>query len=238
MPGSRSEVEFGADVGSRSKGVAALLLRPRRVLLYPLAMSEPDLERSRRHANTRRAKRLLRYAPRRAVFHRYPLIGRFAALARRRAYLWSFKPKHIRPALYAGSVLSLWPVMGIQLILAFITALMTRSNVMVVGALQFITNPFTAAPIYYGTYRVGKYVLMLTGFAGGAVPHTDSAGEVTITITPGELLPHKFAWASAFGSTVMALFVGGTICGLVLAAILDVIYMTTWKFEHRPHSKK
>jgi len=201
-------------------------------------MSEPDFERDRRHANTRRAKRMLRYAPRRAVFHRYPLIGRFAALARRRAYLWSFKPKSVRPAIYAGCVLSLWPVMGIQLILAFITALTTRSNVMVVGALQFITNPFTAAPIYYGTYRVGKYVLMLTGFTGGTVPLTDSAEAVTITISPGDILPHKFAWASAFGSTVMALFVGGTLCGFVLAAILDVIYMSTWKFEHRPRVRK
>lgn len=196
-------------------------------------MSEPDDERMRRHANTRRAKRLLRYAPRRAVFHRYPLIGRFAAVARRRAYLWSLKPKHVRPAIYFGTVLSLWPVMGIQLILAFITALATRSNVMVVGALQFITNPFTAAPIYYGTYRVGKYVLMLTGFTGGAVPHADTTQAVTITISPSEILPQKFAWASAFGSTVMALFIGGTLCGLVLAAILDVIYLLTWKFEHR-----
>lgn len=200
-------------------------------------MSDHEFERMRRHANTRRAKKMLRYAPRRAVFHRYPFIGRFAALARRRAYLWSFKPQHVRPAIYAGAVLSLWPVMGIQLILAFIAALTMRSNIMVVGVLQFITNPLTAAPIYYVTYRVGKYVLALTGFTGGAAPQVDQADAVTITISPGDILPQKFAWASAFGSTVMALFVGGTLCGLLLAVILDVIYTSGWKFEHRPRDR-
>lgn len=196
-------------------------------------MSDHDFERIRRHANTRRAKRMLRYAPRRAVFHRYPFIGRFAVSARRRAYLWSFKPKHVRPAIYAGTVLSLWPVMGVQLLLAFVTSVAMRSNVMVAGALQFITNPLTAAPIYYGTYRVGKFVLTLTGFIGGAAPQTGNPATVTITIEPGDLLPHKFAWASAFGTTVMALFIGGTLCGLVLAVILDAVYTVGWRFEHR-----
>src|SRR3954462_5505511 len=89
---------------------------------------EPEFERQRRHAQTRRMKRVLRYAPRRAVFHRYPLIGRFAVAARRRAYLWSLKPRHVRPALYFGTILSLWPVMGIQLPLALLLALFVRCN--------------------------------------------------------------------------------------------------------------
>lgn len=196
-------------------------------------MQEPDFERARRHAQTRRTKRMLRYAPRRAVFHRYPMIGRFAALARRRAHLWSFKPKHVRPALYFGTILSLWPVMGIQLPLALLVSLFVRCNLMVTGGLQFITNPFTAAPIYYGTYRVGKFALALTkGGGGNAVPVAPTAETVSIAITANESLPAQLEWGSAFGSTVMALFVGGTICGLALACVLDLFYSLGWRMEH------
>lgn len=122
------------------------------------------------HTRIRRVKRLLRFAPRRAVFHTYPLIGRFAAFARRRAYLWSFKTAHVRPAFYAGSILSFLPVMGVQLPLALILALVLRSNFMVMGGLQFITNPFTAAPIYYATYKLGEHVISATGINTTLVP--------------------------------------------------------------------
>jgi uncharacterized protein (DUF2062 family) len=201
-------------------------------------MSEPEFQRSKRHAQTRRVKRILRYAPRRAVFHRYPIVGRFAAFARRRAHLWSFKPTHVRPAIYFGLVLSLWPVMGVQLPLALLISLFTRCNLMVAGGLQFITNPFTAAPIYYGTYLVGRYILSLTGFGGGATTVAGRAREnVTIAIAPQHSLPGQIDWSSAFGSTVTALFVGGTVCGLLLAAVLDLIYTAGWRFEHRSHHR-
>ena len=196
-------------------------------------MLPSDSQPSTRHARRRRWKLLLRFAPRRAVFHRYPIIGRFAHIARRRAYLWSLKPVHVRPALYVGSVLSLWPVMGVQLLLAFIASLFTRSNVMVAGTLQFITNPFTAAPIYYGTYCVGRFVLAKTGFVGGATAIAAGHETVQISLAAGGSLPRNFDWASAFGSTVMALFVGGTLCGLVLGAVLDVLYTAGWRMEHR-----
>lgn len=196
-------------------------------------MPSPESQRAGRHAKRRRWKRFLRFAPRRAVFHRYPLIGRFAGLARRRAYLWSFKPAHVRPALYLGSVLSLWPVMGIQLSLAFIVSLVMRTNVMVVGALQFITNPLSAAPIYYATYRVGKFVMSLTGFAGGGSATAASQETVTIAVSVTGALPRHFEWASGFGTTVMALFVGGTVCGLVLGGVLDLLFLAGWRIEHR-----
>jgi uncharacterized protein (DUF2062 family) len=202
-------------------------------------VADSNFDRAKRHAQTRRAKRMLRYAPRRAVFHRYPLIGRFAVLARRRAYLWSFKPKHVRPALYFGTILSLWPVMGVQLPLALMVALFVRCNFMVTGGLQFITNPLTAAPIYYGTYHVGRYVLGLTGFitekSGAAAPTT---GNVTISIDGAGPLTGNAEWGSAFGSVITALFVGGTLCGLVLAAALDLLYTLGWKLERRPRAAR
>jgi uncharacterized protein (DUF2062 family) len=201
-------------------------------------MSDPDFERLRRHARTRRMKAMLRYAPRRAALHRYPIIGRFAAIARRRYYLWSLRPQHVRPALYFGSIISLWPVMGVQLPLALLTAVFVRCNFMIIGGLQFITNPITAALIYFVTYRVGRYVLRLGGFSSNAPVVQNPDENVTIAITATEALPRQIEWSSAFGSTVMALFVGVTLCGLVLAVVLDLLYTAGWKWEHRARRQK
>jgi hypothetical protein len=76
-------------------------------------MSQEE-HRRQRHSRVRRAKAFLRYMPRRAAFHRYPFIGRFAQMARARPYLWSMKPRNLTTAFYAGSILSLLPVFGVQ----------------------------------------------------------------------------------------------------------------------------
>ncbi|MFI5358180.1 MAG: DUF2062 domain-containing protein, partial [Opitutales bacterium] len=132
-------------------------------------MPPEEYDRQQRFARFRLWKQLLRFVPRRAALHRYPLVGRFAELARKRSFLWSFKSPQLRPAFYAGSILSLMPVMGVQLPLAFVLALLLRANFMVLGGLQFITNPFTAAPIYYATYELGHQVIEWSGY-GAAVP--------------------------------------------------------------------
>ena len=117
-----------------------------------------------RHARFRIWKQVLRYVPRRAAIHRYPLVGRFAEIARKRSFLWTFKMPQLRPAFYAGAILSFMPVMGVQLPVAFILALLLRANFMILGGLQFITNPVTAAPIYYATHQLGKNVIAWSGF--------------------------------------------------------------------------
>ena len=173
-----------------------------------------------RHAAIRRAKRLLKLMPRRAVFHRYPVIGRFAPAARRRAYLWSFKARHVRPAIYLGAIVSLWPVMGLQLGVALAGAVLLRANIMVAGALQFVSNPLTAAPLYYLTYRVGKGLL----FPTQPTPidhlelHSSEEAVTTALESHGEL---EFG----FTEVAAALFVGGTVCGLFFGVMLDLLYL-------------
>jgi uncharacterized protein (DUF2062 family) len=200
---------------------------------FPISMSRHDPHSVARHAQTRRLKKLLRFTPRRAMFHRYPFVGRFAAGARQRAYLWSFKPAHVRPAIYIGAILSMWPALGVQLVLALALSVILRANFMVTGALQFITNPITAAPVYYLTYRVGQFVMTYTGFATRKVtPTAPNPESVMIEISPIETLPAQFDWASGFGSTVIALFIGGTLCGIVLGVVLDLLYSAVFKLRH------
>lgn len=188
--------------------------------------------RRQRHSRVRRAKAFLRYMPRRAAFHRYPVIGRFAQVARSRPFLWSMKPRNLTPAFYAGSILSLLPVMGVQIPLAFALALFLRTNLMVLGGLQFITNPATAPVIYAGTYIVGQAIINATGLAPevhdepGFAASFASGEEVEIEEeTPPQVQPAvERSWVSRVVGVVNALVIGGFVCGAVMGAVLDVTY--------------
>lgn len=157
--------------------------------------------------------------PRRAVFHRYPLVGRFAAFARREAYLWSFRRSEVRRAIYSGSVLTMMPMMGVQLPLALVMAILLRCNFMVLGALQLITNPFTAIPIYGATFVIGRRLLRLLGFPmhGAQLPH----GWTDMGL--GEIFGHM-DMSTAIGQGVICLLVGGLAAGLAMGALLDVMH--------------
>lgn len=203
--------------------------------------NHPDhpIQRASRFARLRRVKQMLRFMPRRAVMHKYPVVGRFADVARKRAYLWSFKPAAMRPAFYAGSILSLLPVMGVQLPLALMLALLLRANFMVLGGLQFITNPFTAAPIYYATHQLGAYVIKTVGFgeslhaADPEEPVLPLADEVPQKISAAAPVPPA-SWTQRVGTAINALIVGGVLSGAALGLALDILYRNYW--QHHTHA--
>jgi uncharacterized protein (DUF2062 family) len=195
---------------------------------------ESHEQRHARFARIRRAKWLLRFTPRRASLHRYPLIGRFADLARVRSYLWSFRSEHVRPALYAGSVTALLPIMGVQLPVAFVLALLLRCNVMILGGLQFITNPFTIWFIYPATYQVGKTLIHASGFNPGGdvtVHEVTTFEREVLDAEPEDALPEDLPledlrWTRRFANVANALVLGGVISGCLLGFVLDLL----WRF--------
>ncbi|TNJ32716.1 DUF2062 domain-containing protein [Arenimonas terrae] len=146
-------------------------------------------------ARRRRLRRWLRPLPRRANVDRYPVIKWFADAARRRPYLWSFKRPQVLASLYAGGVLALLPVYGLQVVIGLALAILVRGNLTVMIALQMITNPLTLAPIYVGTHALGRWLIGLAGFGDRATP---------------------------LGPYVDALVVGGIFGGLALALVLDL----------------
>lgn len=204
---------------------------------------EPNA-REERFARLRRLKQFLRFMPRRAVFHKYPLIGRFAEAARKRAYLWSFKTTHLRPSFYAGSILALLPVMGMQLPLAFLLCLLLRGNFMVMGGLQFITNPFTAAPIYYATHELGKTVIEASGFGRSPEPVESVEPGAAPDLAPPRLEPariapppppHEMHWGRRVGTAINALVIGGVISGALLGVLLDLLWRLAAEYYARKH---
>jgi len=58
-----------------------------------------------------------------------------------------------------GVFVGFTPPLGLQMITAAVLATLTHSNRAAAVAAVWITNPFTALPIYVLTYRVGRYLI-------------------------------------------------------------------------------
>lgn len=165
---------------------------------HPPATPAADDLASRMQARRRRLRRLMRPLPRRSNLSRYPILKYFAGPARRLPFLWSYRPEHVRPALYVGSILTLMPLIGLQLFLVFLACVLLRGNLPVAAALQFISNPLTAAPLYGLTYAVGA--------------------PITHWIAPGAEAALRIPTALGFGAVVL---------GLVMAACIHLAWELT-----------
>ncbi len=178
-----------------------------------MRVANPEINRipenlQRRYSRIRRTKQLLRPLPRKATLHRYPVIKWFAAAARKQPALWSFRVKSVSPAIYAGCIIALLPIYGIQIPLACLAAFLFRMNLPVAAALQLITNPLTVIFIYPFNYLVGKAMIDFWGL-----------GQVD----------------SMIGAKAYSLALGGIIVGLVIALILDLSYRLGSKAKKRRH---
>ena len=153
--------------------------------------------RARVHSRIRRAKQILRPLPRRANLHRWPVLKWFAKAARKSPYLWRFGEREVRLAIYLGSIISFLPIFGAQFVIAFFVALAVRANLLVIMAVQLVTNVFTAVPIYMFTALVGKWIVELLGLP---------------SMHPGIL-------RGTYNATI-----GGIVVGLVFGLIVDIVF--------------
>lgn len=166
-----------------------------------------------------RVKRILRLMPRRATMHRYPVIRWFARSARRRMYLWSFRISHAVPAIYAGCILALLPIYGIQLPIAVGLAFLLRANLPILFSLQFITNPLTVWPIYFACYRIGRVILTTFGFDTPTINKQGMHSLYDSMVAGGFVL--NFDYVSAIWLQIL---LGGSIIGTFLGAIGSLAY--------------
>lgn len=162
----------------------------------------------------RRVKRWLRPLPRRATIHRYPILKFFAEAARKRAFIWSFRVENAVPAIYAGSILTLMPLYGIQLPLSLLLALFLRANLPILAGLQVVSNPLTAVPIWVAGFQIGRIILGVLGVE-------------TLPLTRNEILKLLYDFihlnwganfermSSVFGITSLGAIVMGIFFGLI-----------------------
>ncbi|MDR1401983.1 MAG: DUF2062 domain-containing protein [Puniceicoccales bacterium] len=181
-----------------------------------------------RFRRIRFVKKLLRHVPRKASIHKYPILNKFADVARKRTYLWSFKVEEVVPAFYLGWIITFMPFPSIiQIIIAFFFAIMCRANAMVLTFLQLISNPVTFVPLWGINYKIGLFTIALFGVESS---QTISIGEII------SLLQHSnFLQCSKYAMRCfMTIMLGAIILGPIAGAISSELY----KYFARKYSKK
>jgi uncharacterized protein (DUF2062 family) len=176
---------------------------------------DDDLEKKFRR--TRLLRKVLKYLPRRASMHRYPILKHFADAAKKRSYLWSFRVSEVIPAFYVGWMLTFTPIPTIcQMAVAVVMAIFCRANIMVLMGLQLLSNAFTFLFLWTITYKTGVTVVSILG--------TDVASALQGTVGVGE-----FAWTVGNCSRVLVhwvavMLVGALALGSILGFISSAIY--------------
>jgi hypothetical protein len=204
------------------------------------------LEETRLHSQRReriaRTKWWLRRLPRRTNIHRYPVLKWFARTARARSYLWCFRVKTVVPAIYAGCILSLLPLYGVQLMLAFILALVLRANLPILFGLQFITNPLTAIPIYFASFQIGRICLHLIGIHTPQLNRQEAAALFS-GWTSGDWHSNLTYLFTVIGVTSLGSLILGIFCGTVgsliyraMAREVQISYLRLKELQARRHA--
>jgi uncharacterized protein (DUF2062 family) len=175
-----------------------------------------------RFRRIRIVKKILRHMPRRASLHKYPILNKFAGVARKRAYLWSFRVSEVVPAFYIGWIVTFMPIPSvIQIVIAFFAAIVCRANVMILMCLQLLSNALTFVFLWAITHRVGSFIVDLLGTDNlRVVP----AGEHGAIAHYGERMVRGFA-------TIM-------LGAVVLGSMVGAICSETYKYFAGKYSKK
>jgi uncharacterized protein (DUF2062 family) len=171
-----------------------------------------------KYKRIRFVKKFLRYVPRRGNIHKYPILKYFANQARARAYLWSFRTAEAIPALYAGWILTMIPVMSVQILIACILSFLFRANIMILVALQFVSTPFTVPFLWWADFIVGKKLIKI--FGTEEVKLIQQAYEQAGFERMSDILLHGEQCLRWFLTTTL----GGIVIGAIIGHISAVIY--------------
>lgn len=166
------------------------------------------------------AKKWLRYFPSRAMLRKSFIFRKFGgAFLSKMPQLWSFAYKPMCNAYYAGWIVTWWPVMGIQIPLATVIAVLFRANVLLTVALQFVSNPLTVPLMYPLEFYVGKRIADLLSFQTEWIEKASLEGMLNaVKIGSWEQL-----FSIGLGGFVLAC-IGGTLIGCICAFISCKIY--------------
>ncbi|TVP80629.1 MAG: DUF2062 domain-containing protein [Puniceicoccaceae bacterium] len=184
-----------------------------------MTVEESELHESR-WKRIRRVKKWLRPLPRRATIHRYPGLKWFAEAARKRMYLWSFRVENAVPAIYAGCILTLLPLYGLQIAGAFLLALWLKANLPILVGLQLVSNPITVFPIWFSAYQVGRIILGLFGIS------VDSLSRAEVRVLLDNFI--HGAWGDRF-SQLFTVFSVTSLGALVMGIFFGVIGSITYR---------
>ncbi len=122
-------------------------------------------------------------------------IGRFFGKTLLRPEIWSFKEEPVARGTALGLFVAFTPTIGIQMALSCVAVLFYPGNLPIALAICWLTNPVTAAPIYYAEYLFGAWLLGLIGYM------PDKVMEEGVTLTSLS----EVGWTLWFGSIIASL---------------------------------
>jgi hypothetical protein len=120
--------------------------------------------------------------------------------------LWHLNRHSVSRAMGIGLFAAFMPI-PLQMLLAAVLAIIARANMPISVSLVWLTNPITMPPIFYGTYKLGAWLMQV----------------------PARQLPDELSWAWISGqlSTMWQPFLlGSLVAGLVFG--LAGYCLTQW----------
>ena len=139
-------------------------------------------------------------------------------------------PHRIAWGVFIGTIIAFTPTLGLQILIYIPIATLLRANKVSGIPILFISNPFTAVPLYYSTWKVGAAVMRPDKEVTRSTIK-QWLGETGRTLKNdglGRLLEAEF-WSDAgrlLASTGAELWVGGLLCGIVVA--VPIYFLTRW----------
>lgn len=145
-----------------------------------------------------------------------------------RKILYEFKNIRNEPSQIAwGGAIAIFvavtPTMGIQTVLALFLATLFKVNRIVAGVLVWVTNVFTAIPIYYIVCSVGKIIL---------------SREIEYTSLKKVSWYDWNSYWDFFISHFLALWLGALVVGTVSGGITYILLFNCTKYFRRVREKK
>jgi uncharacterized protein (DUF2062 family) len=114
------------------------------------------------------------------------------------------------------------PIYGIQMPLALILALLLRANLPIFIALQIISNPITAIPLWLADYQVGRAILGVVGMEVAPI-NREQLRVMLDNFINGEWGDKFENLSVVFSVTSLGAIVMGTFFGLVGSVIYRII---------------
>ncbi len=149
-------------------------------------------------------------------------------------------PHRIAWGVFIGAIIAFTPTLGLQILLYIPVATLLRANKVSGIPILFISNPFTAVPLYYMTWKVGAAVMRPEREVTQATikQWLGTTGRALRNDGPSRLLEVDF-WQEVgrlFASTGAELWIGGLLCGIVVA--LPTYFLTRWGINAVRHLRE
>ncbi|MGB8328545.1 MAG: DUF2062 domain-containing protein [Polyangiales bacterium] len=146
-------------------------------------------------------------------------------------------PHRIAWGVFIGTMIAFTPTLGIQIVLYLPLAALLRANKLSGIPVLFISNPFTAVPLYYMTWSVGAALLHPEKEVTRATIHgwLGNTGRALRDQGVARLLDAQF-WSETgrlLASTGGELWIGGLVCGLIVA--VPSYFITRWGINTLRH---